>query len=57
MVRLTKSCASETALPDLLDAGRLKPVPIDRAFPLAEAPAALAYLSSGTARGRSVITP
>lgn len=44
-------------LRDLLAAGRLQPAPIDRVFPLAEAPQALAYLATGTARGRIVITP
>lgn len=44
-------------LRDLLAAGRLTPPPLDRAFPLADAPRALAYLASGAARGRIVITP
>lgn len=44
-------------LRDLLASGRLKPVPIDRAFPLAQAPEALAYLATGMARGRIVLTP
>jgi NADPH:quinone reductase-like Zn-dependent oxidoreductase len=40
----------------LLATGGLTPV-IDRAYPLAEVPAAMAYLQSGRACGRIVITP
>lgn len=36
-------------------AGKLTPV-VDRAFPLAEAAAAIAYLAGGQARGRVVLT-
>lgn len=46
---------SMAVLADLLRTGELSPV-IDRAFPLAEAPAALRYLTEGTARGRIVVT-
>jgi NADPH:quinone reductase-like Zn-dependent oxidoreductase len=42
-------------LVDLIAAGRLRPV-VDRTFPLAEVPAAIAYLTEGRARGRVVIT-
>lgn len=44
-------------LRDLLATGRLKAPPVDRAFPLAEAAQALAYLASGAARGRIVLEP
>jgi NADPH:quinone reductase-like Zn-dependent oxidoreductase len=43
-------------LADMLEAGTLR-VTVDRAFGLDEAAAAIAYLASGTARGRIVITP
>jgi NADPH:quinone reductase-like Zn-dependent oxidoreductase len=43
------------ALSELIDAGRIRPV-VDRTFPLAEAPEAVAYLRAGHARGKVVIT-
>lgn len=43
-------------LAGLLEAGKLTPV-IDRTYPLAEVPEAMAYLQSGQACGRIVITP
>jgi NADPH:quinone reductase-like Zn-dependent oxidoreductase len=39
----------------LVEAGRLTP-PLDRSFPLAEAPAAVDYLSAGHARGKVAVT-
>ena len=54
----------ETAKPDkadlliikeLLEAGKLVPL-IDRSYPLAETAAAIAYLETGHARGKVVIT-
>jgi NADPH:quinone reductase-like Zn-dependent oxidoreductase len=42
-------------LVDLLEAGTIRPV-VDRCFPLAEVPAAIAYLAAGTATGRVVIS-
>jgi NADPH:quinone reductase-like Zn-dependent oxidoreductase len=39
----------------LAEDGRLKPV-VDRAYPLAETPAALRYIAAGHARGKVVIT-
>ncbi|HYJ61660.1 MAG TPA: NAD(P)-dependent alcohol dehydrogenase [Actinomycetota bacterium] len=43
-------------LSGLIENGHLR-VTVDRAFPLEEAGAAIAYLASGRARGRIVITP
>jgi NADPH:quinone reductase-like Zn-dependent oxidoreductase len=43
------------ALADLAERGQLTPV-VDRTFPLAEAADAIAYLASGRARGRVVVT-
>ncbi|HEY8169394.1 MAG TPA: NAD(P)-dependent alcohol dehydrogenase [Candidatus Limnocylindrales bacterium] len=42
-------------LRDLVEAGTLRPV-IDRRYPLAEVPDAIAYLEAGHARGKVVIT-
>ena len=42
-------------LRDALATGELTPV-IDRTYPLCDAPAALADLASGRARGRLVVT-
>jgi NADPH:quinone reductase-like Zn-dependent oxidoreductase len=42
------------ALKDLVDAGKLMPV-IDRTYPLADAPEAVAYSETGHARGKIVI--
>jgi len=39
----------------LVEAGRLTP-PLDRSFPLAEAPQAVDYLSAGHARGKVAVT-
>ena len=43
------------ALAQLIDAGRARPV-IERRYPLAEVPAALAHVGAGHARGQTVIT-
>jgi NADPH:quinone reductase-like Zn-dependent oxidoreductase len=43
------------ALSELIDAGRIRPV-VDRTYPLAEAPEAVAYLRAGHARGKVVVT-
>jgi NADPH:quinone reductase-like Zn-dependent oxidoreductase len=43
------------ALTELLDAGRIVPV-IDRSYPLAEVPDAIAHLEAGRSRGKVVIT-
>ena len=43
------------ALRELIDAGKVAPA-IDRAFPLAEVPAAIRYLLKGQVRGKVVIT-
>jgi NADPH:quinone reductase-like Zn-dependent oxidoreductase len=42
------------ALCELVESGKLKPA-LDRLYPLAEAPAALAALAAGHARGKSVV--
>jgi NADPH:quinone reductase-like Zn-dependent oxidoreductase len=39
----------------LVETGQLTP-PLDRSFPLAEAPAAVDYLSTGHARGKIAVT-
>ena len=44
-----------TVLKELIEAGRLTPV-IDRAYPLSETAAAMAYVGAGHARGKVVIT-
>ncbi len=43
-------------LRELLTSGQLTPI-VDRVFPLAEAAAALEYLTSGSARGRIILVP
>jgi NADPH:quinone reductase-like Zn-dependent oxidoreductase len=43
------------ALSELIDAGRIRPV-VDRTYPLAAAPDAVAYLRAGHARGKVVLT-
>lgn len=58
--KLRTFIASENAtdlvsLAELIDAGEVTPV-VDRTFPLAEAPAAVAYLSDGRARGKVAVT-
>ena len=42
-------------LSEMIEAGRLRPV-IDRSYPLAEVPTALAYVERGQARGKVVIS-
>ncbi|WP_091448705.1 zinc-binding dehydrogenase [Actinokineospora iranica] len=42
-------------LAEHIDAGRLTPV-LDRTYPLADAPEAIAHVHSGQARGKVVIT-
>ena len=42
-------------LRDLMESGAVTPA-IDRAYPLAEAPAAIGYLAEGRARGKVVLT-
>lgn len=44
-----------TFIKDLIEAGKVRPV-IDRRFTLAEAPAALAYLGEGHAKGKVIVT-
>ena len=41
---------------DLMAKGQLTPI-VDRAFPLAQAAEAMAYLASGRAMGRIVLVP
>lgn len=58
--RLSSFVASEsgedlTVLRDLIDAGTVR-VAVDRAYPLAEAPAAIRHLLDGRARGKIVVT-
>jgi NADPH:quinone reductase-like Zn-dependent oxidoreductase len=43
-------------LRDLMEAEKVTPV-IDRTYKLSEAPAAIAYLETGRARGKVVLTP
>jgi NADPH:quinone reductase-like Zn-dependent oxidoreductase len=40
----------------LVDAGKVRPV-IDRTYPLAEAPEAIAYVETGHARGKVIVVP
>jgi NADPH:quinone reductase-like Zn-dependent oxidoreductase len=47
--------ADLAALRDLIEAGAVRPV-IDRSYPLADAPKALAYLEAGHTQGKVVIT-
>jgi NADPH:quinone reductase-like Zn-dependent oxidoreductase len=49
-----ENTADLVALTDLVEAGKLTPA-IDRTFPLAEAPAAVDYLTAGRARGKVVV--
>ena len=42
-------------LSELIEAGKLRPQ-IDRRYPFAEIPAAIAYLEHGRARGKVVVT-
>jgi NADPH:quinone reductase-like Zn-dependent oxidoreductase len=42
-------------LRDLVESGKLRPV-IDKTYPLAETPAALAYIESGHVAGKVVVT-
>ena len=51
----SENTADLMALRELIDAGKVAPA-IDRAFPLAEAPAAIRYLLKGQVRGKVVIT-
>jgi NADPH:quinone reductase-like Zn-dependent oxidoreductase len=51
----TENSADLTALRALIDAGDVTPV-IDRSYPLHEAPAGIAYVRSGHARGKVVLT-
>jgi NADPH:quinone reductase-like Zn-dependent oxidoreductase len=44
-----------TLLAEMMQAGKITPV-IDRRYPLAEVPAAVAYLETGRARGKVIIT-
>jgi NADPH:quinone reductase-like Zn-dependent oxidoreductase len=50
----SENAADLVALADLLESGAVTPV-VDRAFPLAETPAALRHLREGRARGKVVI--
>jgi NADPH:quinone reductase-like Zn-dependent oxidoreductase len=49
-----ENAADLVALTGLVEDGRLRPV-VDRVFPLEEAPAAVAYLTDGHARGKTVV--
>jgi NADPH:quinone reductase-like Zn-dependent oxidoreductase len=49
-----ENAADLVVLTGLVEAGKLAPA-IDRTFPLAEAPAAVDYLTSGRARGKVVV--
>lgn len=51
----TQRLADIEELSRLAEAGQLTP-PLDRSFPLAEAPAAVDYLSAGHARGKVAVT-
>jgi NADPH:quinone reductase-like Zn-dependent oxidoreductase len=51
----TENSGDLTALRALIDAGDVMPV-IDRTYPLPEAPAGIAYVRSGHARGKVVLT-
>jgi NADPH:quinone reductase-like Zn-dependent oxidoreductase len=51
----SENAADLIALRDLIEAGKLTPA-IDRAYPLAEAPAAIRRLMNGQARGKLVIS-
>jgi len=51
----TQRLADIEELSRLVEAGRLTP-PLDRSFPLAEAPQAVDYLSAGHARGKVAVT-
>ena len=50
----SENAADLVVLTELVEAGKLMPA-IDRTFPLAEAPAAVDYLTSGRARGKVVV--
>ena len=50
----TENAADLSALVELIEAGKVTPA-VDRAFPLAETPAAVRYLRAGEARGKVVI--
>jgi NADPH:quinone reductase-like Zn-dependent oxidoreductase len=49
-----ENAADLVALTALIDAGQVTPV-VDRTFPLAEAPAAVAHMAGGHARGKVVV--
>ena len=49
-----ENAADLAVLAELVGSGKLTPA-IDRTFPLAEAPAAVDYLTSGRARGKVVV--
>jgi NADPH:quinone reductase-like Zn-dependent oxidoreductase len=49
-----ENAADLVVLAGLVEAGRLRPV-VDRTFPLAEAPAAVAHLTGGHVRGKVVV--
>jgi NADPH:quinone reductase-like Zn-dependent oxidoreductase len=51
----SENSADLTILRDLIESGKLTPV-IDRAYPLAETPAAIRHVQEGRARGKVVIT-
>ena len=51
----SENTADLVALRELIDAGKVAPA-IDRAYPLAEVPAAIRYLLKGQVRGKVVIT-
>jgi NADPH:quinone reductase-like Zn-dependent oxidoreductase len=51
----SENAADLVALTGLVEAGRVTPV-VDRTFPLSEAPAAVAHMRLGRARGKVVVT-
>jgi NADPH:quinone reductase-like Zn-dependent oxidoreductase len=55
MLASTENSADLHALGELIEAGQVVPA-IDRTYPLAETPAAIAYVHDGHARGKVVIT-
>lgn len=52
----SENAADLTALTELIEAGRVTPA-FDRAYPLAEAPAAIRDLRAGHIRGKAVVSP
>jgi NADPH:quinone reductase-like Zn-dependent oxidoreductase len=55
MIIATANAADLRLLTELVETGKVTPV-VDRTYQLADAPAALAYLRQGHARGKVVLT-